>query len=185
MNHARPKLYRRVCRLRDARTAGGPSRLESQGCAADGTADTQKTVARGDTCSYVGVSANAHRLCRVLLTFLFELPSGDADRTGALTRARALHAARSSIRSDSDTSSLEERGIARADFFLFRWHRAHTCHTLNVMTSTSTDDGLVPRRIRPAQPIMGTCARLGSRWRRLPHAGLAGECALCAFLLCK
>ena len=32
---------------------------------------------------------------------------------------------------------------------------------------------------------MGTCARLGSRWARLPHAGLAGECALCAFLLCK
>ena len=25
----------------------------------------------------------------------------------------------------------------------------------------------------------------GSRWARLPHAGFAGECALCAFLLCK
>ena len=32
---------------------------------------------------------------------------------------------------------------------------------------------------------MGACARLGSRWARLPHAGLAGERALCAFLLCK
>jgi hypothetical protein len=30
-----------------------------------------------------------------------------------------------------------------------------------------------------------TCARLGSRWARLPHAGLAAECALCAFLQCK
>ena len=32
---------------------------------------------------------------------------------------------------------------------------------------------------------MGIWARLGSRWARLPHAGFAGECALCAFLLCK
>ena len=32
---------------------------------------------------------------------------------------------------------------------------------------------------------MGTCARPGSRWARLPHTGLAGECALCAFLRCK
>ena len=32
---------------------------------------------------------------------------------------------------------------------------------------------------------MGTWARLGSRWARLSHAGLAGECALCAFFLCK
>ena len=46
-------------------------------------------------------------------------------------------------------------------------------------------DGLVPRRVCPARPILGTCARLGSRWARLPHAGLAGECALCAFFLCK
>ena len=46
-------------------------------------------------------------------------------------------------------------------------------------------DGLVPRRVWPARPILGTWARLGSRWARLPHAGLAGECALCAFFLCK
>ncbi len=32
---------------------------------------------------------------------------------------------------------------------------------------------------------MGTYARLGSRWARLPHAGFAGNRALCALLLCK
>jgi hypothetical protein len=33
---------------------------------------------------------------------------------------------------------------------------------------------------------MDTCApRLGSRWARLAHAGVAGNRALCAFLLCK
>ena len=37
--HARPKLSRRACPLRGSRTAGGPSRCETQGCAADGTAD--------------------------------------------------------------------------------------------------------------------------------------------------
>ena len=31
---------------------------------------------------------------------------------------------------------------------------------------------------------MDTCARPGSRWARLPHTGLAGNRALCAFLLC-
>ena len=46
-------------------------------------------------------------------------------------------------------------------------------------------DGLLPRRVCPARPILGTCARLGSRWARLPHAGFAGECALCVFSLCK
>ena len=46
-------------------------------------------------------------------------------------------------------------------------------------------DGLVPRRVYPARPMLGTCARLGSRWARLPHAGLAGECALCVVFLCK
>jgi hypothetical protein len=46
-------------------------------------------------------------------------------------------------------------------------------------------DGLVPRRVYPARPIWDTCARLGSRWARLPHAGLAGECALCVVFLCK
>jgi hypothetical protein len=52
-----------------------------------------------------------------------------------LTRARGLHATRSSIRrSDSDMSSLSERRmlqrIARR-FFFSRWHRAHTYHHLN------------------------------------------------------
>ena len=37
---ARSKLSRRVCILRGSRTAGGPSRFETQGCAADGTADS-------------------------------------------------------------------------------------------------------------------------------------------------
>ena len=32
---------------------------------------------------------------------------------------------------------------------------------------------------------MGTCARLGSRWARLPHADLAGDCALGVVFLCK
>ena len=42
MTHARSKLSRRVCILRGSRTAGGPSRFETQGCAADGTADSPK-----------------------------------------------------------------------------------------------------------------------------------------------
>ena len=46
-----------------------------------------------------------------------------------MTRARGLHATRSSIRSDNDTSSLPERRVA-CRFVLFRWHRAHTCHAL-------------------------------------------------------
>ena len=46
-----------------------------------------------------------------------------------MTRARGLHATRSSIRSDNDTSSLPERRVA-CRFVLFRWHRAHTCHPL-------------------------------------------------------
>jgi hypothetical protein len=48
-----------------------------------------------------------------------------------MTRARGLHAIRSRIRSDNDTSSLPERRIERR-FFLFRWHRAHTSDTGNV-----------------------------------------------------
>jgi hypothetical protein len=46
-------------------------------------------------------------------------------------------------------------------------------------------DGLVPRRVYPVFPIMGTWGHLGSRWAPLPHAALAGECALCPFFLCK
>ena len=46
-------------------------------------------------------------------------------------------------------------------------------------------DGLVPRRGCLARPVLGTCARLGSRWARLSHAGLAGECALCVGFLWK
>ncbi len=36
----RPWISRRACILRGSRTAGGPSRFETQGCAADGTADS-------------------------------------------------------------------------------------------------------------------------------------------------
>ena len=46
-----------------------------------------------------------------------------------MTRARGLHATRSSIRSDNGTGSLPEQRIA-CRFVLFRWHRAHTCHPL-------------------------------------------------------
>ena len=55
-----------------------------------------------------------------------------------MTRTRGLHATSSSIRSENHMSSLPERRIARR-FFLFRWHRAHTCHTLNFRTATSAD----------------------------------------------
>ena len=55
-----------------------------------------------------------------------------------MTRARGLHAIRSSIRSGNDASSLPERRVA-CRFFLFRWHRAHMCHPLKVRTATSTD----------------------------------------------
>jgi hypothetical protein len=46
-----------------------------------------------------------------------------------MTRARGLHATRSSIRSNNRTSSLPEQRIG-CRFVLFRWHRAHTCHAL-------------------------------------------------------
>jgi hypothetical protein len=113
-----------------------------------------------------------------------------------LIGTRGLHAARSSIRrSDNDTSSLPERRIA-CRFLLFRWHRAHTCHPLTFPSQVTQVSDLLtdspgrlapsPRRVLPARPIMGTCAaRPGSRWARLPHTGLAGNRALCAFLLCK
>jgi hypothetical protein len=55
-----------------------------------------------------------------------------------MTRARGLHATSGTFRSDTDTRSLPERSIA-CRFFLFRWHRAHACHTLNVRRATSTD----------------------------------------------
>ena len=43
-----------------------------------------------------------------------------------MTRARGLHATRSSIRSDNNISSLPERRVARR-LCLFRWHREQTC----------------------------------------------------------
>ena len=46
-----------------------------------------------------------------------------------MTRARGLHASRSSIRSDNGTSSLREQRV-ESRFVLFRWHRALTCHAL-------------------------------------------------------
>ena len=103
-----------------------------------------------------------------------------------MTRARGLHATRSSIRSNNRTSSLPEQRVT-CRFFLFRWHRAHTCHPLKVRTATSTDRWRGSQARSPARPVMDTCARLpvGSRWARLPHAGLAGECALCVSSPCK
>jgi hypothetical protein len=61
-----------------------------------------------------------------------------------MTRARGLHATRSNIRSENDSSSLPAQ-ICR--FFLFRWHRAHTCQILNVRTATSTDGAYVLRAL--------------------------------------
>jgi hypothetical protein len=89
-----------------------------------------------------------------------------------MTRARGLHATRSTIRSDCDTSSLPDPRSERR-FFLFRWHRAHTCHTGNVShdTTSTPTNGLVPRRVRLACPIMGTYARQlgrGVRALRVP-----------------
>jgi hypothetical protein len=55
-----------------------------------------------------------------------------------MTRARGLHATSSSIRTENHMSSLPEGRIAHR-FFLFRWHRAHTRHTLNFRTATSAD----------------------------------------------
>ena len=75
-----------------------------------------------------------------------------------MTRARGLHATRSSIRKEHHMSSLPERRIAHR-FFLFRWHRAHTCHTLNVRTATSTDRWPGSQaRMTCTRPIMGTWA---------------------------
>ena len=140
----------------------------------------------------MGVSTNAHRLCRVLLAFPFELPVWRRRRHSAYDTstwpAMALHAIRGSIQSGNATSSLPERRIA-CRFFLFRWHRAHMCHPpksqdsdlhrpMAWFSSAYVTNGC-------ARPIMGTCARLGSRQARLQHAGLADECALCAFFLCK
>ena len=70
----RVQNYRRACILRGSRTAAGPSRFETQGCAADGTADSPELWRAATFCIHVVVSNNAHRLCRVLLAFLFELP---------------------------------------------------------------------------------------------------------------
>jgi hypothetical protein len=68
-----------------------------------------------------------------------------------LTRTRGLQAARSSIRSDNDTSSLPERRIA-CRFFLVRWHRVHTCHPVHFRTATSAD------RLPPGSQAHMTCA---------------------------
>jgi hypothetical protein len=42
--HARSSLSRRDCILRGSRTACGPPRFETQGCAADGTADSPELL---------------------------------------------------------------------------------------------------------------------------------------------
>ena len=84
-----------------------------------------------------------------------------------LTRTRGLHAARSSIRSDNDTSSLPERRIA-CRFFLVRWHRAHTCHPVHFRTATSAD------RWPPGSQARMTCAPYHGT--HLCVGGVAGGC---------
>ena len=62
---------------------------------------------------------------------------------------------------------------------------AHVPRPKNSGKRPPPTDGLVPRRVYPARPVLDTCARLGSRWAQLPHASLAGERALCVVFLCK
>jgi hypothetical protein len=71
-----------------------------------------------------------------------------------LTRTRGLHAARSSIRSDNDASSLPERRIA-CRFALFSWHRARTCHALKChVCDLRVGTQLGGRRVRLAPAIV-------------------------------
>ena len=64
----------RACILRGSRTAGGPVPLRGAGLRGRRDRRCPATVARGGICIHVVVTTNAHRLCRVLLAFLFELP---------------------------------------------------------------------------------------------------------------
>ena len=63
----------RACILRGSRTAGGPVPLRGAGLRGRRDRRCPATVARGGICIHVVVTTNAHRLCRVLLAFLFEL----------------------------------------------------------------------------------------------------------------
>ena len=85
-----------------------------------------------------------------------------------MTRARGLHATRSRVRSDIDTSSLPERRIERR-FLLFRWHRARTCDTGNV----SPDSDLH----RPVAWFPGAYDLRGLSWAhgRIWGLGAAGQ----------
>ncbi len=51
-----------------------------------------------------------------------------------MTRARGLRATRSRRWAHTDTDSLPEQKVT-CIFFLFRWHRAHTCHALKILES--------------------------------------------------
>ena len=98
-----------------------------------------------------------------------------------MTRARGLHATRSSIRSDNDMNSLPERSVARR-FFLCRWNRAHTRHPLNVRTATSADRWPASQARMTYAPYHGhMCASgepLGAAATRRPGRGV---CTLCVF----
>jgi hypothetical protein len=63
-------------RLPPARFANGRGPVPLRDAGLRGRRDRRwpAAVARGDVCFHVGVITNAHRLCRVLLAFLFELP---------------------------------------------------------------------------------------------------------------
>ena len=92
------------------------------------------------------------------------------------TQTRGLHATRSSIRSDNGPSSLPERSVARR-FFLFRWHRAHTCHPLNSRTATSAD------RSSPGSQFPGASDLRALPWAYVRVRGAAGRgCHLPAWL---
>ena len=119
----------RVCILRGSRTAGGPSteppivrncgvRRHPHPC----VSEQQRTPALQGAPS---LPIRAPRLA---------VPTAQA----RMPRTRGLHATSSSIRTENHMSSLPERRIAHIAF-LFRWHRAHTRHTLNFGTATSAD----------------------------------------------
>ena len=84
-----------------------------------------------------------------------------------LTRTRGLHATRSSIRSDNDTSSLPERRIA-CRFFFSRWHRAHTCHP------PTFQDSDLRRPIAASFP--GAYDLRALSWAHMRAWGAAGSC---------
>ena len=140
---ARPMRVQIVlgARLHPARFANGrrPVPFRDEGLRGRRDGRWPGAVARGDICIHVGVSTNAHRLCRVLLAFLFELPVWRRRR-----HRRVRHEHVVCMRPEAVSGQIMIRARCQSKkiacrFFLFRWHCAHTCHALNVRTATSTD----------------------------------------------